>query len=77
MPWLPLAEATVPWFFTATEKATVSPAAGPDGEVVTALATRSELETGFTTSGAAAVKRLSVSFSSMTASSGSATAPSV
>lgn len=45
------AEATVPWFLTATAKVTVSPADGADGEVVTALATRSELATGFTTRG--------------------------
>lgn len=51
MPWLPAAEAIEPWFFTATEKVTVSPCDGEDGEVVTALATRSELETGLTTSG--------------------------
>lgn len=77
IPWLPLADATEPWFFTATEKVTVSPFEGPDGEVVTALATRSELETGFTTSGVPPVKRLFVSFCSMISSAGSTTAPSV
>ncbi len=70
-------DATEPWFFTVAEKVTVSPFDGADGEVVTALATRSELETGFTTSGEAAVKRLSVSFCSMISPPGSTTAPSV
>lgn len=55
MAWLPLADATVPWFFTATENVTLSPSAGADGEVVTAVATRSELDTGFTTSASARV----------------------
>ncbi|CAO0827417.1 hypothetical protein SMICM17S_05595 [Streptomyces microflavus] len=35
----------------ATESVTVSPAAGAEGEVVIAVATRSELATGCTTSG--------------------------
>lgn len=55
MAWLPPAEATVPWFLMATEKVTASPSAGADGEVATAEATRSELETGFTTSASARV----------------------
>lgn len=54
MPWLPPAEATVPWFLIETEKLTVSPAAGADGDVPS-VATRSELATGLTTSGAEAV----------------------
>lgn len=50
MPWLPPAEAIVPWFFRATEKVTVSPAEAPLGVQFTAEAIRSELSTGFTTS---------------------------
>lgn len=69
-----MAEATVPWFLRATEKVTVSPSDAAEGEVVTAEATRSELETGFTTSGEALVKVLLVSFCSMISSAGSATA---
>ncbi len=49
--WLPPAESRVPWFRSATLKVTSSPAAGLEGEVVTAAATRSELWTGLTTSG--------------------------
>lgn len=49
-PWLPLAEAIEPWFLIATSKVTASPAEGLEGEVFTE-ATRSELETGFTTRG--------------------------
>lgn len=52
--WAPLAEATVPWLRTATRKVTVSPAAGPDGDVVT-TGTRSELLTGRTVSAVGAV----------------------
>ncbi len=39
----------MPWFFSATEKLTVLPAAGLPGVQLTAEATRSELCTGATT----------------------------
>lgn len=53
--WPPPAESWVPWFLSATLNVTSSPAAGLDGEVVTAAATRSELWTGLTTSGSGRV----------------------
>lgn len=49
MPCAPPAEPMVPWLRRATLKVTVSPSAGPDGEVVS-TGTRSELLTGRTTS---------------------------
>ncbi len=54
-PWAPEAEATVPWFLIATVKVTLSPAEGLDGVQATGAATRSELETGLTTSASGAV----------------------
>src|SRR3954447_8298604 len=44
-PWAPPAVATVPWFFSVTEKVTVLPAAGLPGAQPDADAIRSELAT--------------------------------
>ncbi len=48
-PWLPPADATVPWFFRVTLNDTFCPAEGLEGEVATEETTRSELSTGRTT----------------------------
>jgi hypothetical protein len=66
MPWAPEADATLPWFFKATEKATEFPADGLPGVQLTAAAIRSELATGVTTSGPDAFAVLFPSFCSMT-----------
>ncbi len=73
--WAPEAEAVVPWFFTATEKASVSPAEAEEGDQETGEATRSELATGLTTSGSGLVYRLLASSCSVTLPLSSTTAP--
>src|SRR3569833_759081 len=71
MPWEPDAEAMVPWFLTATPNDTLVPLEGLPGLQVTDEATRSELETGATTSDDGFVYALLPSFSSRTASASS------
>lgn len=72
--WLPLADAWVPWFFSATEKSTLSPPVAELGVQSTEAATRSLLCTGETRSGVGAVYSLLPSSCSTTVSSGSTTA---